>query len=175
GKVKRIGVFCDRSEQERLEDELKTRTLQQAALVDLGQQALAGMDLAALMDQAVSVLTRSLDIEFARVLELAPDGRSFNVRAGVGWEEAPGGHATIDLRLRSQAGFTLVSDTPVIVEDFGSESRFPNPPVPPTGSCTTRWARPSPGSRSAWRTSSAPRLPTSGPAWPRRGPGWGSW
>src|SRR6202035_3694993 len=31
-----------------------------------------------------------------------------------------------------QAGFTLVSDMPVIVEDFGSESRFPNPPLPPT-------------------------------------------
>jgi signal transduction histidine kinase len=77
------------------------------------------------------VLTRTLDIEFARVLELAPDGRSFVVRAGVGWDEAPGGHATIDLRLRSQAGFTLVSDMPVIVEDFGSESRFPNPPLSP--------------------------------------------
>jgi signal transduction histidine kinase len=132
GKVQSIGIFCDRSEQERLEDELKTRTLQQAALVDLGQRALAGMDLGVLMDQAVSVLTRTLDIEFARVLELAPDGRSFNVRAGVGWEEAPGGHTTIDLRLRSQAGFTLVSDMPVIVEDFGSESRFPTPPLPLT-------------------------------------------
>jgi signal transduction histidine kinase len=130
GKVESIGIFCDRSEQERLEDELKTRTLQQAALVDLGQRALAGIDLADLMDEAVSVLTRTLDIEFARVLELAPDGRGFVVRAGVGWDEAPGGHTTIDLRLRSQAGFTLVSDMPVIVEDFGSESRFPNPPLP---------------------------------------------
>src|SRR5947209_544257 len=100
GKVQSIGIFCDRSEQERLEDELKTRTLQQAALVDLGQRALAGMDLPVLMDQAVSVLTRTLDIEFARVLELAPDARSFNGTARDGWEEAHGGHATGELPTR---------------------------------------------------------------------------
>lgn len=129
GKVESIGIFCDRSEQERLEDELKTRTLQQAAVVELGQRALAGGELSELMDRAVSVLTRTLDVEFARVLELAPDGRGFIVRAGVGWEQAPGGHVTVDARLRSQAGFTLISDMPIIVEDFGSEARFPNPPL----------------------------------------------
>src|SRR5205807_3505971 len=77
GKVQSIGIFCDRSEQERLEDELKTRTLQQAAVVDLGQRALAGGDLPDLMDQAVRVLANTLDVEFARVLELAADGRGF--------------------------------------------------------------------------------------------------
>lgn len=137
GRIESIGIFCDRSEQERLEDELKTRTVQQAALVDLGQRALAGAELSDLMDQAVSLLTRSFDIEYARVLELAPDGRRFIVRAGVGWDEAPGAHSTIDLRLRSQAGFTLVSDMPVIVEDFDSESRFPHPLPPLDGGVTS--------------------------------------
>ncbi|HYR63182.1 MAG TPA: GAF domain-containing protein [Actinomycetota bacterium] len=137
GKIESIGIFCDRTEQERLEDELKTRTLQQAAVVDLGQRALAGAELPDLMDRAVSVLTRTLDVEFARVLELAPDGRGFVVRAGMGWEGAPGAHATVDVRLRSQAGFTLVSDMPVIVEDFGSETRFPSPPPRVEGGVTS--------------------------------------
>ena len=128
GRVESIGIFCDRSEQERLQDELKTRTLQQAAVVDLGQRALAGGDLPDLMDQAVRVLANTLDVEFARVLELAADGRGFVVRAGVGWEGPPGSLATVDFRLRSQAGYTLVSDMPVVVEDFDCETRFPGPP-----------------------------------------------
>src|SRR5207237_9981098 len=66
GKVQSIGIFCDRSEQERLEDALKTRTLQQAALVDLGQRALAGMGLPGLMDQAVSGVARTPALAFAR-------------------------------------------------------------------------------------------------------------
>ena len=126
GRRESIGVFCDRSEQERLQGELKIRTLQQAALVDLGQRALAGAEVAQLLDQASSMLTKTLGVEFARVLELAPDGRGFLVRAGVGWEEAPGMGA-MDLRLRSQAGFTLVSDVPVVVEDFDAETRFAGP------------------------------------------------
>ena len=136
GKVEAIGIFCDRSEEERLEDELKTRTLQQAAVAELGQRALAGAELPDLMDRAVTALTRTLDVEFARVLELTADGHTFVVRAGVGWNEAPGGPETVDLRLRSQAGFTLISDLPVIVEDFVSESRFPNP-VPRMGGLTS--------------------------------------
>ena len=137
GRVLSIGIFCDRSEQERLEAELKTRTLQQAAVVDLGQRALAGAELPDLMDVAVNVLTRTLDVEFARVLQLAPDGRRFAVRAGVGWEEPPGGHAVVDLRLHSQASYTLVSDMPVIVEDFGEEQRFAGSHPPVSGVVTS--------------------------------------
>jgi signal transduction histidine kinase len=125
GRVLVIGVFADRSEQERIEGELKTRTLQQAALVDLGQRALAGAEVSELMDLAVSMVTRTLGLEFARVLELRPDQRSFTVRAGVGWEDPATGLATVDLRLRSQAAYTLSCDVPVIVEDFASEARFP--------------------------------------------------
>ncbi|HEU5002178.1 MAG TPA: GAF domain-containing sensor histidine kinase [Actinomycetota bacterium] len=127
GRLASIGIFSDRSEQERAERQLKTRTLQQAAVADLGQQALAGAELPDLMDAAVNVITRVLEVEFARVLELAGDGKSFTVRAGVGWEEQSGSPG-IDLRLTSQAAYTLVSDMPVVVEDFDSETRFAGPP-----------------------------------------------
>ncbi|HWD09311.1 MAG TPA: GAF domain-containing protein [Actinomycetota bacterium] len=129
GRVETIGVFCDRSEQERIEGELKTRTMQQAALVDLGQRALAGAEVPELMDQAAAILTRTLDVDCARVLEIAPDRRGFAVRAGVGWDDLPIEVGAVDLRLRSQAGYTLLSDTPVVVEDFDEETRF-NGPLP---------------------------------------------
>ena len=127
GRLASIGIFCDRSEQERAESQLRTRTLQQAAVVDLGQQALAGAEVPDLMDAAVNLITRVLDVEFGRILELADDGKSFSVRAGVGWEESPGAPG-IDLRLTSQAAYTLVSNMPVVVEDFDSETRFAGPP-----------------------------------------------
>jgi signal transduction histidine kinase len=122
-----IGIFCDRSEQERLQDQLRIRTLQQAAVVDLGQRALAGGDLEDLMDRAIHILANTLDVEYARVLELRPDGRGFVPQAGLGWDRATETEANMHLRLLSQAGFTLLSDSPVIVEDFNSETRFPAP------------------------------------------------
>lgn len=128
-RVETIGVFCDRSEQDRIEGELKTRTMQQAALVDLGQRALAGAEVSELMDQAVAILTKTLDVDCARVLEIGPDRRGFSVRAGVGWDDVPVEIGAVDVRLRSQAGYTLVSDSPVIVEDFDEETRF-NGPLP---------------------------------------------
>lgn len=127
GRMASIGIFCDRSEQERAETQLRTRALQQAAVLDLGQQALSGAELTDLMDASVNLITRVLDVEFARVLELAEDGRSFTVLAGVGWDEKPGSPG-IDLRLTSQAAYTLVSNMPVVVEDFDSETRFAGPP-----------------------------------------------
>lgn len=129
GRVETIGIFCDRSEQERLEEERRVRARQQGAVVELGQLALAGAELETLMDRAVNILTKTLDVGYARLLELAVDGHAFIVRAGVGWDDAgPGGH-TVDLRLRSQAGYTLVSDVPVVVDDFEEEGRYASVPL----------------------------------------------
>ena len=86
-----------------------TRERQQAAVAGLGQFALGGVSLPAVMDRAVHVLTDALDIEFAKVLELRPDGQDLLLRAGGG--SMPGfriGETVIyPAERRSQAGFTL--------------------------------------------------------------------
>ena len=48
----------------------------------------------------------------------------------MGWkEEYPVGQATVSAGKESQAGFTLLSDEPVVVEDLRTETRFSGPPL----------------------------------------------
>jgi PAS domain S-box-containing protein len=109
--------------------ESRARARQQEAVVELGQQALAHADLGDLMEDAVGSVAEVLDIEYAKVLELLPGGEELLVRAGVGWNEGVVGRATVDATRDAQAGYTLLSDEPVVVEDLRSEPRFRGHPL----------------------------------------------
>jgi GAF domain-containing protein len=111
------------------EDELRARVRQQEATGRLGLAALLGRDISALMEQAASVIADVLPVEYSEVLELLPEGPGLLLRAGVGWSEGLVGRATVGTNLESQAGYTLISKGPVIVEDLRDERRFEGPPL----------------------------------------------
>ena len=111
------------------ETQLVARTRQQAAVADLGQRALAGTDLPTLLHEAVAMVAATLGVEYAKVLELEPHGRALLLRAGVGWRDGLVGQATVDAGADSQAGYTLLTDEPVIVVDLRTETRFSGPPL----------------------------------------------
>jgi PAS domain S-box-containing protein len=113
----------------RLEDELAVRARQQAAVAELGQRALEGADLQSLMDEAVHLVAQTLGVEFCKILELLPDEGTLLLRAGIGWQPGLVGEATIGAGLDSQAGYTLFTRQPVIVEDLRQELRFEGPPL----------------------------------------------
>jgi PAS domain S-box-containing protein len=81
------------------------------------------------MNNAVSLVAETLDVEYGKVLELLPDGNHFLLRAGVGWKKGLVGHATVSTGTDSQAGYTLLSSKPVIVDDLRTEKRFNGPPL----------------------------------------------
>jgi PAS domain S-box-containing protein len=109
--------------------ELAGRLRQQAAVAELGQRALADADLAALMADATALVAGTLGVEYVKILERLPDGEAMLLRAGVGWKPGYVGQATVLAGLGSQAGFTLLSHEPVIVEDLRTEARFTGPPL----------------------------------------------
>jgi PAS domain S-box-containing protein len=111
-------------ERKRVEAELKTRAQQQAAVAQLGQQALAALELDCLVNQAVALVAQILEVEYCKVLELLPDGKTMLLRAGVGWQEGLVGRATVRVEPNSQVGYILFSSEPVIVEDLRKEVRF---------------------------------------------------
>lgn len=80
-----------------------------------------------LMESAVNLVVETLAVEYSKILELLPCGDSLLLRAGVGWREGLVGHTTVDGGVYSQAGHTLHSQGPVIVEDFRLEKRFKAP------------------------------------------------
>lgn len=108
---------------------LDQRVAQQAALAALSQAALAETSIDALLDRVVHCVADTLRTEFAKVLELAPNGGELLLRAGVGWTPGLVGRATVPAGRGSQAGFTLLEDGPVVVTDFRTETRFTGPPL----------------------------------------------
>jgi PAS domain S-box-containing protein len=107
--------------------ELLTRILQQEVVAELGQQALEGGDVDQLMHDAAEAVADTLDNEYCKVLELLPGGDEVFLRQGVGWQDGYVGNATVPTDLDSQAGYTLISEEPIIVDDLGTESRFSGP------------------------------------------------
>jgi PAS domain S-box-containing protein len=122
-------ISTDITARKRTEEEIETRVRQQAVVAALGLKGLANDDLQALMDVAVECVARTLEVEYAKVAELLPGGNELLLRAGVGWREGLVGHAREETGHGSQAGYTLLSEEPVIADDLRAETRFRPPPL----------------------------------------------
>ncbi|WP_456432550.1 GAF domain-containing protein [Thermosulfuriphilus sp.] len=116
-----------KEEQKRARKILETQARQQKAVAELGRLALKVQDLDRLFNEAVRLLVETMEVKYAKVLELLPSGKEFILRSGVGWKEGLVGQARVPAHRGSQAGFTLLSQRPVVVEDFEQEDRF----IPP--------------------------------------------
>lgn len=124
-----LSMISDISERKLNERKLEMRERQQMAIAQLGQSALAGIGLDKLIDQVPGIIRRSLGVGYCKVLELQPDGKVLLLKAGVGWRDGLVGKATVDTGTDSQAGYTLATDEPVVVEDLRDEERFSTPPL----------------------------------------------
>ncbi len=116
-----------RAREQSTEQALRKQVARQAAVADLGQQALEGIDLNQLLRQAVDLVVESLDLDFCQVWELLPAGERLLLRAGAGWEPAMIGTLTVPVDVASQPGYTMEAGDRVLMQDTGLESRF----VPP--------------------------------------------
>jgi signal transduction histidine kinase len=122
-----IGAFGDITLRKQTQQEIERRARQQSVVAQLGIRALADVEVSAVMDEAVGLVAETLGVEYCKVLELLPDGMALRLRAGVGWHEGLVGQATVSTQDDSQAGFTLLSNAPVMVEDLRAETRFHGP------------------------------------------------
>ena len=122
-----VAAVRDITERKLQEEELRSQTRQQRVVSELGQIALGEVELLEFMQMAAQRVADTLGVEFSKILELQPDCKSLLLRAGVGWQEWFLGKATVSVGVDSQAGFTLLSKTPVVVEDLRTETRFHGP------------------------------------------------
>lgn len=111
----------EREESEKL---LLNRAQQQAVVAALGQFALVSQDFNSLLNQALHLVTQTLEVQFAHILELQSDGGSLVVRAGVGWKASLLGSNVVEAHGRSQAAYVLGSGDPVVIADMHRERRF---------------------------------------------------
>jgi PAS domain S-box-containing protein len=118
-----VGSDTDIDGQKRAEEELRIRARQQAAVAELGQCALRGMDLPDLFEDVLLMVNETLYVEYSSIAERLDDGTMHaRVRSKNGityqivkeWKE-------------SQTSYTLATKEPVIVNDFRTEGRFSVP------------------------------------------------
>ena len=127
GELRWHGVLSDVSERKTVEVELERRAAQQAAVALLGEHALEGASTLELMQEAVTSAAEMLDVEISAVWELIEADSALLLRAGIGWPDSAFGSLRYPAGAGSQAGFTLLSGTPVTVEDWDTETRFKQP------------------------------------------------
>jgi PAS domain S-box-containing protein len=97
-------------------------------VAELGQRALAGLELDRLIAEAAVSAARELGTEFASVVELTGDGLGLIVLGGYGLPEGVIG-GVLSTRRDQLPGFALDHEGPVIVDDFRTETRFAPSPV----------------------------------------------
>jgi signal transduction histidine kinase/CheY-like chemotaxis protein len=115
-------------EREQAEKTLLTRSFQQTVVSALGQFALVSNDFPALLNQAVMLVSQTLEVEYCNLLELQPNGSTLVLRAGVGWKPGLIGKEMLPADPRTQSGYTLAAGEPVVVENLPAETRFlPSP------------------------------------------------
>jgi diguanylate cyclase (GGDEF)-like protein/PAS domain S-box-containing protein len=113
----------DVRERKRAERQLRRQAAQQAVVARLGAHALAGEELCELMLQASCEVSKTLDADYAGVLQYFSDRDVFTLFAGVGLDACRRLRTTFPGR-GSQPGLTLSANSPVIVRDWESEDRF---------------------------------------------------
>ena len=124
-----LGVCRDVTDRARAHRELRIRASQQEAVARLAEHALIEGDLQAFFDHAVATTAEILDLELVKILELVPGDAELLLRSGVGWKPGVVGSAHVSTGRETQAGFTLASGGPVILENLETETRFGGAPL----------------------------------------------
>ncbi|MBV9606399.1 MAG: EAL domain-containing protein [Solirubrobacterales bacterium] len=127
GELRWHGVLSDVTERKQVEAELERRAAQQAAVAVLGEHALEGASTEELMHEAVRSAAELLGVELAAVWELLPAETELVLRSGLGWPASEFGNLRYPAAEGSQAGYTLMTGAPVVVEDWDAETRFAQP------------------------------------------------
>ena len=117
-------VARDVTERTRAQQQIERHARQQKAVAELGRFALESQDLGALMAEAVTTVTTTLGVDGGGILELSDDGQKFTIVAGEGLPDGMVGAYEIPVGESANAGYTLQTGEPTIVEDMAAETRF---------------------------------------------------
>jgi PAS domain S-box-containing protein len=116
-------------ERSRIHEQMQARVRQLEAVAYIGARALSGVSLPVLFQETCERIAETLEVELCKLLAFHPEDQELTLRAGVGWREGLVGRATVPAGFGSQAGYTLATNKPVVVEDLRTEKRFRGPPL----------------------------------------------
>ncbi len=122
-----ISIHHDITPLKTAQERLRGNFNKQKILTSLSQQALSGVAIDKLLDQSCILLAKTLKLPLTKVLVFKAAENQFLMQAGYGWNEDVVGCAMVPAGPESQAGYTLLVEEPVVVENFRTEDRFTQP------------------------------------------------
>lgn len=96
---------------------------QQRVLAEFGDFALKTEAIDDILNRACELVGRALETDLSKLMELLPDGRTFKVRAGLGWRPGIVGEVIVTAAANSPEGLTL-KEGAVISANIEEEDRF---------------------------------------------------
>jgi PAS domain S-box-containing protein len=130
------GYLCimrDVGERDRARHALETRAREQSLLVDVSMRALGTDHLESLMNDAVTLVARILEVEFSWIGEVDESANELRWLAAAGAAACAGaivGAQPEPLDPGSLAGYALAGGDPVISSDLAADPRFGPSPLP---------------------------------------------
>lgn len=119
-----IVIIEDITARKQADIDIEVRAQQQAVIVQLGQRVLVGDSIAELFQVAMGLATAALDVGLSMVLHLSPDNRELRFDDCLGWNDSLMKERVIPVTPQSQAGFTILTNAPVVVDHLPSDVRF---------------------------------------------------
>jgi two-component system cell cycle sensor histidine kinase/response regulator CckA len=114
-------VLAQTIDRRRAEARLSVHAAQQTAVAEFGRRALSPLENAESLG-ACDVVMKTLGVEFCSYFEMDESSHTFNARDGATWRGR--GDGGVPAALQTQAAYTLLSEHPVIVTDYRTETRF---------------------------------------------------
>ena len=110
-----LAVYFVETTDHKAAEELRQRqTRQQAAVAELGVRASRGGDVVGLMEEAVAVVSRTLEVELVAVSELVEGGCRMLLRAGAGWAPGEVGVRSGGVGPESFVGYAVMTEAPIV-------------------------------------------------------------
>jgi len=98
--------------------------LMQRLIAEFGQQALAGPELNEMLDRAAALVTSTLKVDYASVLEYDAAAATVVYRSVVGWPQEWIGKRTIELEPGKRLERVVRSREPVVIDDYAAPGPF---------------------------------------------------
>ncbi|RLQ87928.1 chemotaxis protein CheB [Notoacmeibacter ruber] len=122
-------TYTEVTRQATMAKRLASRERQQSVIASISRSGLGARDEGEFLNHVCASLRVALDCDYTKILALDTERNLFELRAGAGWKPGLVGSATVESGFKSQAGYTMQQDEPVLIEDFEEEKRFDPPPL----------------------------------------------
>jgi len=119
-----IAIFTDISHRRELIDTLKQRAHQQGLIAILGQLSLTNIPMSNLLEQALSVICSTLNINTGLILEIGINGEQALVRTAYNTSHLISGKTVLKISQNNILEYTLHSERAVISQSLVDEKRF---------------------------------------------------